>query len=555
MFVQKYKALVVDDDPIARRAVGFALAQEDFDCAFACDGNDASRRTAGERFDLVVIDLRMPNKHGHALALELLARNSGAVLVVHTAIDDPRLAKDLIGRGVDDIVYKPANYPAFAAKMKAMVERRKESAGQPAPGTVSAGFISPIPPVEWPEYERRLTNVHGLFPLSAAAYEVYNLSSGEDATAAMLVGAVMQDAALMADVLRLANSPMYMRNNRPTSDLEEAVVRIGFKRAGEVALALNAMNATRSCALPWFDAELCRDRCLAASIALEQLCRSSELVAAKGMTMCGFLHPLGRLVLGSAFPDEYRALIQACSERRVALSALESRVFPETHTAALSRVLSRWNVPVEIWTPLRYLAESYQAIEELDRSIRDRVALIKLAVFVGKVVVGHWLPWDQIEPPPARLLADLHVPSLAPLIDETRAALGRVAKSLISPIGRPASARIGTEAAHGLEYCDLSGGQGDWMEALLASLEIPTVAPRDGDDRAPGGMLVNCLDASPSQAAEAARRTDSKGLKSLFLLAEGDSIDIGESSPAIRFPASVAALKARCADLATALVT
>ncbi|MDA1053374.1 MAG: HDOD domain-containing protein [Planctomycetota bacterium] len=39
-------------------------------------------------------------------------------------MDDPRLTKDLISRGVDDIVYKPTNYAAFAAKVKGLVIHR-----------------------------------------------------------------------------------------------------------------------------------------------------------------------------------------------------------------------------------------------------------------------------------------------------------------------------------------------------------------------------------------------------------------------------------------------
>lgn len=80
------------------------------------------------KYNLIVTDLCMPNKHGHALSVELLARErvSAPVIVVHTSVDDPRMTKDLLMRGVDDVVYKPTNYAAFAAKMRALVSRRKE---------------------------------------------------------------------------------------------------------------------------------------------------------------------------------------------------------------------------------------------------------------------------------------------------------------------------------------------------------------------------------------------------------------------------------------------
>ena len=233
----------------------------------------------------------MPNKHGHALAVELIARENAPVIVVHSSVDDPRLAKDLMTRGVDDIVYKPANYAAFAAKTKALVQRRKKAATQPGTTdantpptktTVDGGRAAtstaplsdrqcPVAPISRAEYERRLANVRHLFPLSSAAYDVFLLSHIETTTINTLVSAMLKDAALTTDVLRLANSVFYNRNHRPTIDVEEAVVRIGLKKVGEVALALNALGAFRSCILPWLDADLGQARSLAASIALARI--------------------------------------------------------------------------------------------------------------------------------------------------------------------------------------------------------------------------------------------------------------------------------------------
>ncbi|GIW90934.1 MAG: hypothetical protein KatS3mg109_1366 [Pirellulaceae bacterium] len=121
------RALVVDDEPVARRVVIFALTHEGFVCDAAVDGLDALEKIRRSSYDLVVTDLLMPHKHGHALSVELLERRRDGtpLIVVHTSIDNPRLTKDLIMRGVDDVVYKPAHYEAFAAKMRAMVNRRR----------------------------------------------------------------------------------------------------------------------------------------------------------------------------------------------------------------------------------------------------------------------------------------------------------------------------------------------------------------------------------------------------------------------------------------------
>jgi hypothetical protein len=153
------------------------------------------------------------------------------------------------------------------------------------------------------------------------------------------------------------------------------------------------------------------------------------------------------------------------------------------------------------------------------------------------------MPWDQIEPPPARMLTRLRLPCLAPLIEQTRTALERVV-----PVGK---ARTKDEPSHRLRYCDLSGGQGDWMATLLQSLGFDTTTPEPREAQSAGGMVVNCLDASPSEIAAAGRRQDCEGQERMFFVARNHSNEIRECGTAMRFPASVAALNASCANLAT----
>ena len=84
--------------------VAMALKQEDFDCETAIDGVDALQKISQHTFDLLITDLQMPKKHGCALAFEVLKLNAVPVIVVHSSIDNPQLIKDLITRGVEDVV-------------------------------------------------------------------------------------------------------------------------------------------------------------------------------------------------------------------------------------------------------------------------------------------------------------------------------------------------------------------------------------------------------------------------------------------------------------------
>ena len=59
------KILIVDDDPVLRMVAGEILRQ---------DGDVALHRMAEERFDLVVVDMLMPNKEGIETIREIKER-------------------------------------------------------------------------------------------------------------------------------------------------------------------------------------------------------------------------------------------------------------------------------------------------------------------------------------------------------------------------------------------------------------------------------------------------------------------------------------------------
>lgn len=119
------KALVVDDDAPIRKLTCRALFGVGIECDEAADGVEAGDMLEGERFDLVITDLRMPHRHGHALASILLAKPAPRpAVVVLTGVEDPVLAADLRARGVEGIYLKPIEYRQFAQRMHALLDQR-----------------------------------------------------------------------------------------------------------------------------------------------------------------------------------------------------------------------------------------------------------------------------------------------------------------------------------------------------------------------------------------------------------------------------------------------
>jgi CheY-like chemotaxis protein len=128
-----YRALVVDDEPAVRNLTIRALASEGIRCQAAADGLEAKDLLRDNHYDVVVTDMHMPGAHGYAMTTELLQQPDRPVVIVLTGVLEPRLTRDLLLRGADDVMFKPVDYGMFAAKLKALVQRRTQTTREQQP--------------------------------------------------------------------------------------------------------------------------------------------------------------------------------------------------------------------------------------------------------------------------------------------------------------------------------------------------------------------------------------------------------------------------------------
>jgi two-component system, OmpR family, response regulator TctD len=123
------RALVVDDEPTVHRLVSIALRRAGFVCDAAEDGLLAAALAVRRRYDVVVTDLRMPNKDGFALVADLLEMAERPVVVIYTGAADQDMARDFLARGADHFAFKPTDLALLAARIKSLVDRRAAQDG------------------------------------------------------------------------------------------------------------------------------------------------------------------------------------------------------------------------------------------------------------------------------------------------------------------------------------------------------------------------------------------------------------------------------------------
>lgn len=148
--------LVEDDRPLAE-ALTTLLAQSGYAVDTVHDGASAEALGATEQFDLVILDLNLPEKDGLSVLRAMRARSDDAAVMILTARGAPEERVRGLNLGADDYLTKPFDVTEFEARVRSLLRRRAGlRASTLTVGDVTLDLIS-----------RRLTTSSGSIDLPA----------------------------------------------------------------------------------------------------------------------------------------------------------------------------------------------------------------------------------------------------------------------------------------------------------------------------------------------------------------------------------------------------
>jgi DNA-binding response OmpR family regulator len=168
-YAQRWMArtiLVVEDEPTLRETIVDALESEGFRVVAAADGREALTQFRGERPDLVLLDLMLPELSGIEVT-RIIRAESGVPIVMLTAKDSELDKVVGLELGADDYVTKPFSLRELTARIRALF-RRSEA----AVATGSAPTIVDLGRVQADLGGHRLLRDGDVLPIKPKAFEL-----------------------------------------------------------------------------------------------------------------------------------------------------------------------------------------------------------------------------------------------------------------------------------------------------------------------------------------------------------------------------------------------
>lgn len=118
----KGRILIVDDQSQIRRVLRKILAAKGYEVDEARGGEEALEKIREQKYDLVLLDIKMPDIHGIEVCREIRATSNVAIIMLTVNSNEVEKVAAL-DAGADDYVTKPFSIPELFARIRSAMRR------------------------------------------------------------------------------------------------------------------------------------------------------------------------------------------------------------------------------------------------------------------------------------------------------------------------------------------------------------------------------------------------------------------------------------------------
>ncbi len=137
------KIIVIDDDTAVTDLLSSLLRSHGFDVRATNSSTEGMNLIREEHFDLVILDLMMPEMDGWEICKEVRSFSQVPIIVL-SALNDPSMVASVLDAGADDYLTKPTPSRILVAHINRLT-RRNNTATDTAPAGAKTTPPKPLP--------------------------------------------------------------------------------------------------------------------------------------------------------------------------------------------------------------------------------------------------------------------------------------------------------------------------------------------------------------------------------------------------------------------------
>ncbi|MBG0741689.1 response regulator transcription factor [Paeniglutamicibacter antarcticus] len=136
------RVLLVEDEKLLAETLRRGLTGEGFVVDVVHDGVSGLWAATENPYDVVLLDLMLPGKHGYAVLKEMRERQIWTPVMMLTAKDGEYDQTDAFDLGADDYLTKPFSFLVLVARLRALI--RRGAPERPVNLTVGSLLLDPL---------------------------------------------------------------------------------------------------------------------------------------------------------------------------------------------------------------------------------------------------------------------------------------------------------------------------------------------------------------------------------------------------------------------------
>ncbi len=219
--------------------------------------------------------------------------------------------------------------------------------------------------------------------LPHAVTRVLRAASASDTGAGDISKAADSDPTIAAMILKRANSSFY--GAQQITDLQSAVVRMGFKECRDVVVGLSVCNLfSREERSFGFNRIWYWLHSVACGILAKEIAGQVSFEHRGDAFSVGLLHDIGKMILDDFLNRPYQEVVQLAQTQRITMQEAEMKMLERDHALVGSMVAERWRFPDSV---CRAIGGHHERDSIVQRKTPDLVGAVYLANLMAKVML------------------------------------------------------------------------------------------------------------------------------------------------------------------------